>query len=252
MQIYSKVLLDSIEREKNEIDYFCVGADREVLQTLLSEIGQETGMHIQYLAELDMLTIPGAGQIVAKYIDSFSSEAVKGYLLHHLVSDKIKDGDRIVLALYQHFKLSDAYITEPGAPSSAHIYTRYDSAIRSLKPKHSKEQLLELAHYPRDVFYLPFTMKMLASWKPAELWDLLVRYSSEENILPTDVGMSGNCEMYSPPFSFIKRELRFTAINALKYSPSNDTIAVIRGYLDESDLDIRIAAQKVLRALERS
>lgn len=252
VQLYNKVVLDGIEREKAGTDYFCVGTDKEILQTLLKEINEYAGTDLHYLAELDMYTIPGAGGIISRYIQSFSAESVRGYLLHHLISDKIKDCDKLVLNLYMHFKLSDEYISEPGFPAPAHIYARYDKAIKTLKPKRLKNDLMQLAYHPRDVFYLPFTMKMLASWKIPEIKELFILYSSETNISERDVGITDNGEVYFPPFTFIKRELRFTAIDGLRYYPSTETIETIRKYTTDSDLDISLAAKKTLRMLERS
>ena len=63
---YSKVLIDSIEREQKGLDYICPKADRELLHKLLDEINIYTGTNYHYLAELDAFNISGAGSIVAK------------------------------------------------------------------------------------------------------------------------------------------------------------------------------------------
>ena len=82
MPDYNKVLISSIEREKKGLDYICPKADKELLHKLLDEINCYAGTDYHYLAELDAFNIPGAGNIVAKYITAFSSEGVKGYLTH--------------------------------------------------------------------------------------------------------------------------------------------------------------------------
>lgn len=245
--VYKKVLLDSIEREKRGTDYVYTDSDKEILRGLLQEINMYAGTQFQYLAELDAFTIPGSGSIIARYISRFASESVRGYLIPQLVSDRIKDCDKIVLQLYWHFKSSDEYIAKQGKPAPAHIYVRYDNALKALKPKRLKEDLLMLAHNPRDVFYLPFTMRMLASWKVPELKELLLTYSSAANITAQDVGLGKNPNNYLPPLDFIRRELRFTAIKGLKYYPSTETIEILNQCAIDSDVDIRVAAQKTLK-----
>lgn len=73
--------------------------------------------------------------MLAKYIEDFSSESVKGYLLPLLVSDKIQDCNKLDLRLYLHFKSSGEYIAAPGESAPAHIYVRYDNAIKNYVPK---------------------------------------------------------------------------------------------------------------------
>ncbi|MGN1155744.1 MAG: hypothetical protein ACI4TK_06170 [Agathobacter sp.] len=106
---YSKLILDSIEREKNGTDYRCPEADKVLLSELLCEINRYAGTDLNYLAELDAFHIPGAGKIVVKYVERFSSESVRGYLIPKLVSDKIQECDKLVLQLYLHFKSSNEY-----------------------------------------------------------------------------------------------------------------------------------------------
>ena len=249
MQLYNRVVLDSIEREKKGTDYYCTGADKVLLQTLLEEINEFCGTGFRYLAELDAFTIPGSGGIIAKYIQRFSSESVRGYLLSQLVSDKIKDCDIIILHMYMHFKNSSEYISAPGVPAPAHIYVRYDNAFRALKPKRLKSELLRLAYNPRDAFYLPFTMRMLGSWKIPELKELFLSYASNGSITPQDVGLSNGDTAHFPPFDFIRRELRFLAIDALKYYPSDTIYDVISQYIDDPDPGIRVAVKRTLKVL---
>lgn len=53
-------------------------ADKALLSKMLREINRQAGTDFHYLAELDILGVSGVGQIVAKYIEDFSSESVKG------------------------------------------------------------------------------------------------------------------------------------------------------------------------------
>lgn len=248
---YSKVLIDNIEREQKGLDYICPKADRELLHKLLDEINIYTGTNYHYLAELDAFNISGAGSIVAKYITEFSSEGIKGYLIPQMVSDKIKDCDKLVFQLYMHFRLSEEYIAKPGEPAPAHIYVRYDNAFKNLKPKRLAETLVELAHNPRDAFHLPLTMRMLASWKLPEMKNLLLSYAVNDSISAQDVGIHDGEQLYFPSVESIKRELIFTAINGLKYYPSAEVTDVITSLTSSSDKDIKLAAKRSLMALTK-
>ena len=246
---YNALLLDSIKKEKAGADYCCPEKDKELLADLLLEINHYTGTDLHYLAELDAFHIPGAGRIVAEYIERFSSESVKGYLIPELVSDKVQGCDKLILQLYLHFRSSDEYIANPGAVAPAHIYTRYDNAFRTLRPKRLSKELIALAHSPRDAFYLPFTMRMLASWKLPEMKNLLISYAMSDSITAKDVGICDDGKAYFPPLEFIKRELKFTAIEGLKNYPSEETISVISSLEVSSDNDIKTAAKRTLKAL---
>lgn len=246
---YSTLLLDSIEKEKAGMDYRCPEGDKELLADLLLEINHYAGTDLHYLAELDAFHIPGTGRIVAEYIEKFSSESVKGYLIPKLVSDKVQECDKLILQLYLHFRSSDEYIAPPGATAPAHIYTRYDNAFRTLRPKRLSKELIALAHSLRDAFYLPFTMRMLASWKLPEMKSLLVSYAMSDLITAADVGICDDGRVYFPPLEFIKRELTFTAIEGLKNYPSEEAINVIAPLASSADNDIKAAAKKALKAL---
>lgn len=251
MLTYSKVLIDSIEREKKGLDYICPQADKELLHKLLDEINSYAGTNYHYLAELDAFNISGAGSIVAKYITEFSSEDVKGYLIPQMVSDKIKDCDKLVFQLYMQFRLSDEYIAKPGEPAPAHIYVRYDNAFKILKPKRLAKDLIELAHSPRDAFYLPFTMRMLASWKVPEMKNLLLSYSTNDSFSAQDVGIYDSEQLYFPSLEVMKRELIFTAIAGLKYYPSAEVMGIITSLATNTDEDIKLAAKRTLIALTK-
>ena len=251
MQEHTKVLQDAIQRERIGIDYIYNDVDKQLLHTMMEEMTRLLGTTVQYLAELDAFTIPGAGHIIVKYIGDFSSESIKAYLLHHLISDKVKNCDRLILDMYLKFKSSREYISSPGIPAPAHIYTRYDCAIKALKPKRLAEDLMQLVACPRDFFYLPATMKMLASWRIPEIKPSLIRYASVANIAASDVGLENNGEGYFPPFSFIKREIRFTAIDALKHYPSADVREMILGYTSDEDADVRQTAKRVMRRFDQ-
>lgn len=251
MQIYNSVLLSNIERERAGLDYRCNYEDKAILRELFNEINAYAGTDIQYLAEMDAFRINGSGKIIARYITRFASESVRAYLIPQIVADRIVDCDKFLLQLYLHFKGSDEYISKPGCPAPAHIYVRYDNAFRTLKPKRLMDDLIKLACNPRDAFYLPFTMRMLASWKIPELKDLLIAYLSDSNLTARDVGIN-EIDDFKPPLSFISRELMFTAIDALKHYPSDRVAKLISQYATNPDPDICVAAKRTLKKLSRS
>ena len=249
---YNKVLLDKIDNEKNGVDYICQGNDILVLEEMFGEINYCCGTNIRYLAEIDFMDIVGSGTIMAKYIDRFHSESVRCYLLPQIVSDKVADSASIIIKSYFHFKESDEYISSPNEPAPAHIYVRYDNAFRKLKSKAIKSELVKLAYYPRDVFYLPFTMVMLASWKVPELEQVFLSYLDDSYVTNELLGLPRQDQCYYPSASHIKRELNFTAIACLKYYPSIKVLAKLNEYSSSEDNDIRLAVNKTMRTLNKS
>lgn len=249
--MYDKVLRYNIDRERKGIAYITSEQDKIVLEKMTKEINEHCGTNIHYLAEIDFYCIHNSGEIMAQYLNRFQSESVRGFLIPQIVADKIEDCDKIVLQSYLHFKDSDEYISGPNEPAPAHIYVRYDNAFRKLKPKRLKTDLLLLAHNPRDAFYLPFTMRMLASWKIPEMETVLISYYDSNNITEKSVDLPEMTENCFPPLSFIRRELRFTAIDGLKYYPSERTIGMIRKCIDEPDKDVSSAAKKALAYIEK-
>ena len=248
---YSKILLDSIEREKAGTDFQYTDADRVILLDLIKEINKYAQTNFQYLAELDAFDIQGTGEIIAKYITKFTSESIRGYLISKLVADKVKDCDKLILQLYLHFKASNEYIPHEGASLPAHIYVRYDNAFKQLKSKRLKGEFMELMSHPIDAFYLPFTMRMLASWKIPEFKKVLLSYLSEDVWVLEDKGFGISDDKCSSIFVYIKRELLFTALEGLKYYPSPDVKSIIQPYTESLDVDIRIAARKTMKVIEK-
>lgn len=250
MLIYNAVLLDSIKREKEGLDFIYSESDKLILRALLNEINQFAGTDFHYLAEIDAYNIRGIGSIVTQFISKFSSESIRGYLIPKIVFDRVPDCDAIIIESYMRFKSSDEYIAHAGQTAPAHIYTRYDKAITTLKPKRFKNDLISLIKCPRDAFYLPFTTKMVASWRIPEMMHIFIKYASSNNIIAEDVNLDDSNNNSLPPLSYIKRELRFTAIECLKYYPSANTREVILQYINDSDSDIRIAAKKALKGMK--
>lgn len=247
--MYNSVLNDLINREKAGIDYVCSGQDRVTLNELMSIINSQLGTNIEYLAELDAFHVRGAGRIIADHIEKFESESVRAYLIPQLFMDKVKDSDRLVLSLYQRFRKSGEYIAKAGMPAPAHIYTRYDNAFRKMKSKRIVADLLDVVSFPRDAFYLPQTVKMLASWKVPALKKSLLRFAVRGNVSVNDIDLFDDGFVYYPSYSYICRELRFTAIDGLQQYPSDEVLDILEDCALDADVDIQKAARKVLKKI---
>lgn len=256
MRQYGPYLQDAIEREKVRAALRYSQEDQEMLDEMLGKITYN-GRRLHYLAELDCFSRTGWGPILASYIHNFSSEEIRSCLIPQIVSDRVSDCDRLVLDLYMHFRNSDEYFSEPGECSPAGIYIRYDNAFRILKPKRLKKELLQLAYNPHDAHRLPFTMRLLASWKMPEMRDVLMNYANGNNITPETCGVLGNDQTQIPLdltqqfFEVMKRDLTFKAIYGLKYYPSEETERIILSFMDNPDVDIRASAQKTLKSLAK-
>lgn len=250
---YIGVLLQrSINDEIAYKDFIFNDADYRLLQMMISEINT-LGYDVHYLAEIEAFRLPGLGEIIKKYINKYNSEATRAYLIPQMILDKVDDCAKLVLDLYLHFKHSDEYISKPEKPAPAHIYVRYDNAFKRLKPKRLKKQLIKLVSNPRDAFYLPFTMRMLASWKEEEIKYMLISYLDESSITAESIGLyDEENRPFFPSLASVRRELKFTAIDGLRYYPSIEIMELIKPYTIDSDLDVRAAAERTVKALEKT
>ena len=249
MACYSNVLRDVIEREKAGKDY--PASDRPILLDMLREINRLKGTSYSYLAEIDTFDITGAGPIMEKYVRDFTSEGIRAYLVPHMVSDRIRDCDQLILELYLHFRESDSYVKPVGQPDSAYIYVRYDNAFRSLKPKRLKRELLELVSHPLDAYYLPFTVRMVSSWKIPEMEDILLHYAEPDDFEEQDLGVIGESDRIPARMEWRKRQLMFTAIHGLRYYPSERSEQILHQFLASQDRDFQVAAKKTLDYMEK-
>lgn len=245
-----RVLADFIEQEKQGRLYCCSEHDRLILGRMFEEINRKLGTDIHYLAQADNMNLHASGEIMREYIELFESEYVRAYLIPQLVYDKVKNCADTVIGMYMHFKASDYYIAKAGQPMPAAICVRYDNAFRQLKPKKMHNRLLELAHCPVDVFYLPFTMRMLASWKSEEMENILISYLKPVFLTAAEFGLESD-ERGKLRFEKICRELMFTALGGLKYYPSAKNIDLLRDYVVHDDADIRAAAKKSIEYMQK-
>ena len=243
------ILQTSIEREKQGIDYIYSERDKNILKLMLNELNSTLNSNFQYLAELALQSLVGAGKIFVKWIEKFSSHTIKSILLQQIIIDKVKDSDFLALRLYNDFKNSNEYIAQKGMTAPAHIYVRYDNAFSKLKSQRIQNELLNLMKNPRDAFYLPFTFKMLSSKKLSELEHILISYLDEKNLNCDILGID-NSDEYYPSIKFIQRELKFSCIYGLRFYPSQNTLKILGDFLDTNDTDIKEATRKTVKYIE--
>lgn len=229
-------------RIKNELlDFPSSFEDRNVLNSLLEEINVTHETSFCTIAELASLKISGVGKIIAKYISQFSSEFIKMELLHHMVTDKIENCGKILLQLY-----SDNKLKVVGMPQyHPCMETAYDNAFWRLRSKRIKNELAVLVSNPIDAFALPFTIRMVASWRATGLRKILIEYLEIQ-----DSAMGEDLQKYDN-FDFMCRELCFSALDCLKYYPSYEVVEMIKRYSENNDVDVRRCAKNSLAYMLR-
>lgn len=248
----TKVLLNmAIENEKAGKLYSRSDSDGRLVDEMMRCINISLGCDIHYIAELDQYSIKGAGAIIDRYIQRFQSETIKAYLIHQLISDHVNGCEKTICRLYTLFKTSKEYISEEDKAAPAHIVVRYDNALRMLKARSIQNELVALAHYPRDVFYLPLTMEMLARWKIPEIEALMIDYLDGSCVNCESIGLPNTAGNYYPSLATIKRELKFTALDGLKSYPSRDNLVRIQLLSESYDDDLKKIAVKTIASIEK-
>ena len=172
-------------------------------------------------------------------------------MLHHLVNDHISEAAEIVLNLYLGFRNSNRFVSKSGAPAPPSITTNYDNAFWRLKPKRLKQQLFDIISDPRDAYYLPLTVGMLASWKVDGLDTLLLSYLSDKGITREELDLIDTSQMDYSSYEDVSRELIFTALSGLKHYNSSRVVTAIQKYANHRDEDIRKCALKSLDYLQK-
>lgn len=240
----SVLLQELIKREMHQTDFIYNDDDRAILSRMFDDLNSKTGANYHYLAEIAFQLAPNIGTIILPYFDLFHSESVRAYLVPQLVFDKIPSCDSVIYNGYLRFKQSSFYIPEKGKAAPTHICTRYDQAFKTLKPKKLKDELGQLANHPRDIVYLPFTMKMLASWKYPDLEKQIVRYFSAMTLPSEEFGIPKETEYFFPTISFMRKQLLLYAISCSVYYPSSEIKEHLQSLLTYHDSDIQMAAKK--------
>lgn len=80
---------------------------------------------------------------------------------------------------------------------------------------------------------------------------LLMSYAKNDWITAQAVGLRDDGQVYYPPLEHMKRELKFTAIERLKYYPSEETTDIITSFASSEDKDIKAVAKRTLKFLAK-
>ena len=243
---YDFALSYMIEQEKSGEAYICSDVDRGTVDEIFEKINDTLGTDIHYIAEIDNRIVPGSGMIISDYICRIKSSSVRAFFIPQMVYDKTDNTAEKILQLYMDFKSSDEYISLPGKSDPAHIYVRFDNAFNRLKSRRIKDQLAELLRNPRDLFYLPFTARLLAKWKMPEVYRIVMTYASGDAVTKEAVGLVNEYSDSLPNVECIKRNVIFTCIDSLKYFGGDNAISIIKSYLKSDDKNIKTSADKAL------
>ena len=249
--MYTRFIQYQIDQEIAKTEYVYDEADGALLREMFEKMNCQCGSSYHYLAEIVFHLTPGASWIVLEYFERFHSEGVRAFLLPQLLYDKNLPDARIILDGYLRFKNSPDYISGKDKPAPVYISASYDSALKKLKPKKLKAELEALVAYPRDVVYLPFTMRMLASWRSPVVEQQLRRYFDPTTISVQEFGLPEDSAHFFPPVSSMRKELLFFAIACSVYYPSVENITNVRQFLVSDDQNLRIAAQKAMKRLSK-
>ena len=206
---FDRVLLDNIDLEEKFESFVYNVEDRKTVSLMLKEINTIHKTEYFYLSELLFEKAIAIGDIILKYIWEIKSVSTKAYLVPLILVDKkIKNKDSIFLELYKEFKNSNEYISLPGCPSPAHIYVRYDNAFSSISIKNVVDEIVLLLSCPRDAFYLPLTLQKLSKAKNKDVYQLLCKYSSANNLCAEDFNLPVYSNgLYYPSYEYMKNQL---------------------------------------------
>lgn len=237
-QDYSDLILQiNIDEERRDASF--VDGDKKILEKLLTEVNQYAGTRFTTLAELASYNVHGAGAIVARYIELFQSEGVRMELLDQLVADRVENCGQLLMKMYRNYRRTWKDGMEHLQDACA-----YDNAFWRLKPKKMKAELLELTSDIRSVVVLPFTMRMLASWKLSEMEQFLLECLKGQNLGYHDFGMS---ESANPQvLELAKAQVIHIGLYGLRYYPSGEVLEALHRFENDGNKDIRTAAIKTM------
>lgn len=237
---YESILNEAIREEKKGLEYVCSKQDRMVLKKMLQEINRYCGTHFHYMAEIDMLSIEGSGEIMLKYINCFESELFRSCLISQLVTDKVENCSVVVMGLYKHFRMSNDYpINTKNLPRiNLQITGSYDNAFKKLKPKSLQNEFLYIFSCPLDVLYLGLTFKVVSSWKMPKMEILIKKYIDADILTKYDFGIFENFENMEEFLKFIKKQVKLHGLSCLCYYPTNENKKIMERYLEDSDRDV--------------
>lgn len=240
----------AIEDEIMGISYYKSSYDKPIIKQLMEDINIHKNTNYRYLAQLDILKIDDINDIIIKYIDEFQSSHIKVILLKQLVLGQYDKKEDLAINLYNDFKKSKYYISDIGESSCHHIYNIYDNILSNFNYKKDKIKLLCVIKNPRDAFYLPLTLKMMAQLKIDEMKEILIKFL-DSAFITRKVGSQFNDELYDPNLSQIKRTLKLYALEYLKYYPTEDVHNIVIKYESNKDLEIQKIARKTLNHIKK-
>lgn len=244
-------LLDlAIEDEALGISYKKSTYDLQILKQLLAEINMQKNLNLKYLAQLDLLKIDNINHIIMKYLYDFKSSHIKAILLKQLFLGNDFEKVEIAIKLYNEFRNSIDYISEVNYSAPNHIVTIYDNLLSSLVTKADKEKIVTLFQSPRDMFYLPLTIKILSKSKNEVIKDLLTKCLNPSYIT-RKIGKEYDNECYDPSLSEIKYKLTLLCLDCLKYYRDEQVIILVQKFEIHKDQAIQKQAIKTLKHLKK-
>lgn len=234
---FDLLLQKLIEEERKDASF--VAADAKILQKLLTEVNQYAGTRFTTLTELASYNVHGAGPIVARYIEIFQSEGIRMELLDQLVADRVENCGQLLMRMYRNYRRTWKDEMEHLQDACA-----YDNAFWRLKPKRMKAELFELTSDIRSVVVLPFTMRMLASWKLPEMKRFLLNCLEGKKLGYRDFGMSESAN--TRILELAKAQVVYVGLYGLRYYPSAEVLEELQRFEDNDDKNIRAAAIKTM------
>lgn len=240
----------AIEDEALGISYIKNSYDKSILKQLLSEINQQNNTNYKYLAQLDILIIKNINHIIMKYIYEFKSSHIKAILLKQLFYGDDYEKIDIAIKLYNEFKESNEYVSNINYSAPTHITIIYDNLLSNINNKMDKEKISFLISNPRDVYYLPLTVKALSKIKNNNIKEILVK-SLNPSYITRKIGSQYNDENYDPPLSLIKYKVTLLSLECLKYYHDESIFESIKKFENHKDKEIQKQAVKTLKHLKK-
>lgn len=221
------------------------GSDQAIMNEMIREINLscDSSVKLRGFSDVSDLYVRGAGEIVAGYVNRFTSHIVRTALLFHLVGDRkyscsrIENCESMIWNLYIQYKNSPCYINNS-------VQMDFDEAFVKMKSKKIMDEMLSLAQSPLDFCWLPRTMLMLARWKIPSVGELLEYYVDHPEVIQEQLRNSDISGRYSDEESIQKLlsrwngQGRYTAIIGLKYFPSQRVVTKLK--LLEAQIDAQL------------
>ena len=162
-----------------------------------------------------------------------------------IINDRTKKCDILLLHLYKQFRLSNDYSCVNEKITNSHITVHYDNEFLQMKSKRIAKDLISILKNPLDAYYLPLTLRKIASWKIEGFENILNKYVSLIKNYYDGNYFTSICKIIDI------RELTFTVIACLKYCPIFGNKACLESLYSINDNDLFVAIRKVLKYYEK-